>query len=380
MHYTTKEVKTAAEMSAFIQFNYTLYRGCEYSVPDLITDLENTFSPEKNAAYEFCDAAFFLTYDEVGQVVGRVAAIINHRANDKWNVQAVRFGWIDFVDEFPVSQQLLDTVSEWGKQKGMKQLQGPLGFTDFDNEGCLIDGFDQLGTMGSLYNYPYYSKHFEAYGMIKDADWVEFKIYIPEEGVPTKHQRIAEIVKNKYDLKILKYKSARKLAKEYGWPIFELLNESYANLYGFSPLTEKQIKQYIKTYLPVLDLRMVTLITESTGRLIGVGISMPSMSVALQKSKGKLLPLGWVHLLKALKGSHQGGVLDLLLVAIHPEYQGKGVNALLFSDLIPVYKDMGFKYAESNPELEINGKVQAQWEYFKTEQHKRRRAFKMELK
>lgn len=380
MHYTTKEVKTAAEMSAFIQFNYTLYRGSEYSVPDLITDLENTFNPKKNAAFEFSDAAFFLTYDEVGQVVGRAAAIINHRANEKWNVQAVRFGWIDFVDELPVSQQLLDTVSAWGKEKGMKEIQGPLGFTDFDPEGCLIEGFDQLGTMGSLYNYPYYAKHFEAYGMNKDADWIEYKIYIPEDGVPAKHQRIADIVKKKYGLKVLKFTSSRKLAKEYGWPIFELLNESFSELYGFSPLSEKQIEQYIKAYLPVVDLRMITLIVEESGRLVGVGLSMPSMSKALQKAKGKLFPFGWYHLLKALKGNHQGGVLDLLMVGIHPDYQNKGVNALLFSDLIPVYKEMGFSYAESNPELEDNGKVQAQWEYFKTEQHKRRRAFKMELK
>lgn len=379
MQYKVKAINSPSDIGAFIQFNYTLYRGNAYSVPDLFMDLEMTFDPKRNAAFEFSDAIFFLAYDEFDQIVGRAVGIINKKANKIWDTRTVRFGWIDFIDDKAVSKQLLDAISTWGKEHGMDRLEGPLGFTDFDNEGCLIEGFDQIGTMGSLYNFPYYKDHFEAYGMEKAADWVEFKIYIPDEGVPARFQRMADLVKAKYKLQIVKYKSSRKIARDYGKAIFELLNTSYASLFGFSPLSENQIKQYMKTYLPVLDLRMVTLITEADGTLVGVGISMPSMSKALQKAQGKLFPIGWYHLLKALKGNHRGGVLDLLLVAVHPKYQGKGVNALLFSDLIPVYKKMGFSYAESNPELETNGKVQAQWSMYDTVQHKRRRAFKKSI-
>lgn len=379
MSITIRKVETKADLKAFIRYNYELYKENPYSVPDLYEDMLVTFNRKKNAAFDFCEADYFLAYNEQGELVGRTAAIINRQANKKWDITAVRFGWIDFVDDPIVSKALLDTVAQWGRERGMTYMQGPLGFTDLDAEGCLIEGFDQLSTMGSLYNYAYYADHFTTYGLEKEADWVEFKIYIPQEGIPAKHQRIADIVQKKYDLKVLKYTSGRKLVKDYGRKIFELINESYANLYGFSPITERQIDQYVKTYLPVLDLRMVTLITESDGTLIGVGISMPSMSEALQKAKGKLFPFGWFHLLKALKGSHQGHFLDLLLVGIRPDYQSKGVNALLFTNLIPVYKEMGFLFAESNPELELNEKVQAQWEYFTTEQHKRRRAFRKSI-
>lgn len=379
MRYKVKAIDSPSDIRDFIQFNYTLYRGDAYNVPDLFTDLEMTFDSKRNAAFEFSDAIFFLAYDEVDQIVGRAAGIINRKANNIWDTKTVRFGWIDFIDDMAVSKLLIDAVSAWGKEHEMDTLEGPLGFTDFDNEGCLIEGFDQLGTMGSLYNFPYYRDHFEHYGMKKAADWVEYKIYIPEDGVPPRFQKMTDIVKEKYQLKILKYKSSRKIAKEYGKAIFELLNTCYAQLFGFSPLSENQIKQYMKTYLPVLDLRMVTLITEADGTLVGLGICMPSMSKALQKAQGKLFPTGWYHLLRALKGNHRGGILDLLLVAIHPKYQGKGVNALLFSDLIPTYNKMGFSHAESNPELETNGKVQAQWSMFKTVQHKRRRAFKIDI-
>lgn len=278
-----------------------------------------------------------------------------------------------FIDDIEVSKILLETVEKWGRERGMTHIQGPLGFTDFDAEGMLVEGYDQLSTMATIYNYPYYPEHMEKLGYEKDADWVEYKIYIPD-GIPEKHQRISDLIQRKYSLKIKKYTSSKAIAKEYGQAIFELMNEAYSPLYGFSPLSQGQIKQYIKMYLPIVDLRMLTLITDANDALVGVGISMPSLSVALQKAKGRILPFGWYHLLKALFVK-RAKVLDLLLVAIKPEYQNKGVNALLFSDLIPVYQKLGFKYAESNPELEMNGKVQAQWEYFDTELHKRRRAF-----
>lgn len=372
MAVTIKKVETKKEMKDFIRFNYELYRTNPYSVPDLYDDMLNTFSRKKNAAFEFCEADYFLAYKD-GKLVGRIAAIINNLANDTWDRKEVRFGWIDFIDDMEVSETLLETVEKWGKERGMEHIQGPLGFTDFDAEGMLIEGFDQLGTMASIYNYPYYPQHMEKLGYEKDADWVEYKIYIPD-AIPEKHQRISDLIQRKYNLKIKKYTSSKAIAKDYGQAIFELMNEAYSPLYGFSPLSQGQIRQYIKMYLPIVDLRMVTLITDSDDQLVGVGISMPSLSRALQKAKGKMLPFGWYHLLKALFLKH-AKVLDLLLVAIKPEYQNKGVNALLFSDLIPVYQKMGFEYAESNPELEMNGKVQAQWEYFETELHKRRRAF-----
>ena len=285
---------------------------------------------------------------------------------------------IDFTDDTEVSEALIRTVEQWGRERGMTHIQGPLGFTDMDAEGMLIEGFDQLGTMATIYNYPYYAAHMERLGFQKDADWVEFKIYIPD-AIPDKHRRISELVQRKYGLKIKKYTSGKKIAHDYGQAIFELINEAFAPLYGYSALSQRQIDQYVKMYLPILDLRMVTLVTDADDRLIAVGISMPSLSRALQKAHGRLLPFGWFHLLKALYFKRRSHILDLLLVAVKPEYQNKGVNALLFSDLIPVYQQLGFEYAESNVELELNGKVQAQWDYFKTEQHKRRRAFVKEI-
>lgn len=373
MAVTIKKVSDKKELKKFIRFNYELYKDNPYSIPDLYDDMLNTFSKEKNPAFEFCEAEFFLAYKE-DKLVGRVAAIVNHRANEVWNKKEVRFGWIDFIDDPEVSTALIKTVEDWGKTKGMELIQGPLGFTDLDAEGMLIEGFDQLGTMATIYNYPYYPEHMEKLGFVKDADWVEYKIYIPD-SIPEKHQRISNLVQTKYNLKVKKYTSGKAIATDYGQDIFQLMNEAYMPLYGFAPLSEKQIEQYIKTYLPILDLRMVTLITDADDKLVGVGVSMPSLSRALQKAKGRMLPFGWYYLLKALFMKRRAKMLDLLLVAVKPEYQNKGVNALLFSDLIPIYQKLGFEYAESNPELEMNGKVQAQWGYFKTEQHKRRRAF-----
>ena len=374
MAITIKKVTTKRDLKRFIRFNYKLYKGNPYSVPDLFDDMLNTFNKQKNAAFEFCEADYFLAYKD-GKIVGRVAAIINHKANQAWGKKDVRFGWIDFTDDAEVADALIRAVEQWGKERGMTDIVGPLGFTDMDAEGMLIEGFDQLGTMATIYNYPYYPHHMERMGFVKDSDWVEFKIYIPD-GIPDKHKRIADIIQRKYNLQIKKYTSARKIAAEYGQAIFRLINEAYSQLYGYSALSQRQIEQYVKMYLPILDLRMVTLITEQNGELVAVGISMPSLSEALQKAHGRLLPFGWYYLLKALFFKRRAKMLDLLLVAVKPEYQNKGVNALLFTDLIPVYQQLGFEYAESNPEMELNGKVQAQWDYFRTEQHKRRRAFR----
>jgi GNAT superfamily N-acetyltransferase len=374
---TIKKVETKSEMKKFIRFNYELYKDNQYSVPDIYEDMLETFS-DKNAAMEFCEAIYFLDYKD-GKVVGRVAGIINNKANKTWNLNAVRFGWIDFIDDPEVSRALIEAVEEWGRSKGKTEIQGPLGFTDLDAEGMLIEGFEELSTMATIYNYPYYPKHIEALGFEKDADWIELLINVPREtGLPERLKRISEIVMQKYNLQIKKYTSAKKLAADYGQEIFKLINEAFKPLFGYSELSQKQIDQYVKTYLPILDLKLISLITEADGRLIGVGISMPSMSRALQKAKGKLFPFGWWHLLKALKWK-KPKILDLMLVAIKPEYQGKGVNSLLFYDLLPIYIQEGYEYVETNVELESNSKVQQQWIYFERRQHKRRRCFKKAL-
>lgn len=374
---TIKEVQSKSEMKKFIRFNYELYKDNKYSVPDIYEDMLDTFS-DKNAAMEFCEAVYYLAYKD-GKVVGRVAGIINNKANKTWNLNAVRFGWIDFIDDPEVSRALIEAVEKWGRSKGMTEIQGPLGFTDMDAEGMLIEGFEELGTMATIYNYPYYPKHIEALGYEKEADWIEMFIKVPREtGLPDRFKRIAEIVMQKYNLQIKKYTSSKKLAADYGQEIFQLINEAFKPLFGYSELSQKQIDQYVKTYLPILDLKLISLITEPDGRLIGVGISMPSMSRALQKAKGKMFPFGWWHLLKALKWK-KPKILDLMLVAIKPEYQGKGVNSLLFYDLLPIYIQEGYEYVETNVELETNAKVQQQWIYFERRQHKRRRCFKKTL-
>lgn len=372
-----KKVSCKKDLKKFIRFNYELYKNNKYAVPELYPDMVETLSKDLNPAFEFCEADYFIAYKD-GKIAGRIAAIINSRANEKWKTNSVRFGWIDFIEDIEVAKKLIETVEQWGKERGMTEIVGPLGFTDFDYEGMLTEGYDQLGTMAAIYNYPYYPEYLQRMGFVEDTEWVEFKIYVPD-AIPEKHQRITEIVRKKFNLQVKKYKSGKKIAKEYGQEIFQLLNESYKDLYGFSELSPRQIDLYIKNYLPVVDLDMVTLITQEDGTLIGVGISMPSMSRALQKAKGKMFPFGWFHLLKALFIS-KPKVIDLLLVAIKPEFQGKGINALLFSDLIPVYQKKGVVYAESNPELVMNNKVQSQWSYFDCEQHKRRKTFKREIK
>lgn len=377
MSVEIKKVSSKSDLKRFIRFNYEFYKDNPYSVPDLYDDMQNTFSPKKNAAFEFCEADYFLALRD-GNIVGRVAAIINHRANEKWRKKVVRFGWIDFIDDLEVSHALLNTVKQWGRERGMTEIEGPLGFTDMDAEGMLIEGFDQLSTMATIYNYPYYPVHMEKLGLERSADWVEMKVYIPE-AIPEKHKRISAIIAQKYKLHTRKLTS-RKEIRETGvaHDIFRLINKAYEPLFNYSQMTERQIDQYVNMYVPVLDLRMVSIVENEQNEIVAVGISMASLSEALQKAKGKLLPFGWFHLLKALKWKRPK-VLDLLLVAVRPDYQGKGVNALLFTELIPVYQELGFEYAETNPELELNEKVQNQWQYFKTEQHKRRRCFKTKL-
>ena len=377
MTITIKKVDCKADLKHFIRFNYEMYKGNAFSVPDLYEDMLKTLSPDKNPAFEFCEADYFLAYSD-GKIVGRVAAIINKRANAAWHKKAVRFGWIDFVDDDEVSKALIETVAAWGKERGMDMMEGPLGFTDMDAEGMLIEGFDQLSTMATIYNYPYYPQHMERLGLQKEMDWIEMKLKVPD-AVPEKYKRIAEVVKNKCRLHVRKLKSMREVRKDaLGYKIFDLINEAYTPLFGYSRMTKRQIDQYINEYLPILDLDMVTLIENEENEIVGVGISMASLSTALQRAKGKLFPFGWFYLLKSLY-IKRPPILDLLLGAVKPEYQNKGVNALLFADLIPIYIKKGFKWGETNPELEVNEKVQSQWQYIDGKIHKRRRCYSKQI-
>lgn len=364
------------ELKKFIKFNGQLYKGNRYAVPELIFDSINTLSPRKNAAFSFCEAEYFLAYKD-GKLVGRVAAIINHKANRIWGKKTVRFGWIDFIDDIEVSRALLSRVEEWGRGKGMEEIDGPLGFTDFDPEGMLTYGYNQIGTLITIYNYPYYPQHLKRLGYVEGAKWIEMKLKVPK-SVPERHIRVANIVKQKYGLKVVRCKSVGELAKRYGKQIFDLLNQAYAHLYGYSELSPEQIELYIKMYVPVLDRRMVSTVVDKDDRLVAVGISMPSLSIALQKCKGRLFPFGWWHLLKALF-LKRSNVLDLLMVAVKPELQNKGINAILMEDLVNNYNSMGFEWGETNPELETNHKVQAMWEFYEPTVHKRRSTFKKEI-
>lgn len=372
---TVKPIKNSGkELKAFIEFNYELYKGNDCYIPDLYMDMENTFNPKKNAGLEFSDLQLFLAYNENGKVVGRVAAIINNRANETWNVKNVRFGWFDVIDDVNVSKALLDAVAQWGKERGMLTIQGPMGITDMDKEGMLIEGFDRLGTMNTYYNYDYYPKHMEQLGYEKEADWVELRMNVPTE-VPDKYRRVAKLTMQRYNLHIKKITKEDLSKRNYGQKIFDLINVAYAPLFGYSKMTQKQIDQYVATYLPMIDLRMLTLVEEDeTNDLICVGIAMPSLARALQKSGGKLFPFGWYHLLKSLKFKHEDGV-ELLLIAARPDYQGRGVTALLFDDLIPFFAGKGFKWAETNVILETNAKNLTQWTYLDPQLVKRRRCW-----
>lgn len=366
---------TKGNLKRFTEFQIDLYDGNPWFVPPLVSDDVATLDPKENPAFDFCESAYFMAYRD-GKPVGRIAGIINRQVNEKSHSRTARFGFVDFIDDHEVSAALFKAAEDWARSKGMEKIIGPLGFTDLDHEGMLVEGFEELSTMATIYNYPYYPEHMDRLGYKKESDWLEFQMEVPD-AIPDKYNRIAEIVKKKFGLRVLKYSSRKRIKKEYGHALFHLVNDAYKNLYQYSTLTERQIEYYINIYLGLLNLELVTLVVDEAGKLVGVGISMPSMSRALQKSKGKMFPLGWYHLLKGLKGKNDR--MDLLLVAVHPDYQNKGVNALLFQDLIPYYIKNGYRYAESNPEMETNSKVQSQWEYFTTRQHRRRRSFEKKL-
>ena len=376
MSIQIKPVSTGKEMRTFVRFGNRLYKGNRYYVPSMPMDDLNTLNPKKNGAFDFSEAQCFLAYKD-GETVGRVAAIINHKANESWGVKQVRFGWIDFIDDLEVSAALLDAVEKFGRERGMTQIVGPLGFTDFDPEGMLVEGFDRLSTMALIYNYPYYPEHMKKHGYYKETGWVEYRITLPEQ-MPEKHVKFAEIIKKRYNLKLRKLTRSQIKKERYGHKLFQLINDTYCVLYGYSLLSEKQIDQYVDMYLSIVDTKMLTFVENEQGELVAAGISIPSLSEALQKCNGEIFPFGWWHLLKAMYWK-KPDTLDLLLIGIRPDYQNKGLNSLVFTDLFDNYKKLGFKYAETNANLETNIKVQAMWEPFEKELHKRRWVFGKEL-
>ena len=367
---------TKRNLLKFVHFPIdVIYRDSKYYVPPLVTDEVNTLRPDKNPAFDFCEAAYFLAYRD-GKIVGRIAGIINRVCNERSGKKEARFSYIDFIDDAEVVDALIEAVTRWAKSKGMEHLTGPLSFTDMDPEGMLIEGFDRMGTTGAVYSHPYYPKHMDRLGFVKDADWLEFLITIPKE-TPEKMARLSKIMRERLNLTTIKYTDRKKLVKDYGDAIFKLINVAYDELFGYSPLTDKQIKHYIKMYLPFLPLDDLSMVIEKdTRELIAVGITIPSMSKALIKNRGRLFPFGWKYLLDSFK---HNDLVDLMLIAVKPEYQNKGVNALIFDDLIEVFNRHGYTHAESNHELELNTKVLQQWEYFENEQHKRRRAYTKEI-
>lgn len=369
-----REVKSRSELKQFIQFYYDLYRGCDCAVPFLYFDEMATLRSDKNPSFECCEAQYFLAYKD-GKIVGRVAAIINRRANERWNCHQVRFGWFDFIDDLEVSTALLKAVEDWGRAKGMVEMAGPLGFIDTDREGMLVEGFDQLASMYVNYNYPYYPRHIEQMsGFKKDNDYVECKVKVPEI-VPEKFVKVTDMVRRRYGLKVHKFTRHELIEEGYGRKVFDLLNATYADLYGFSQLSDRQIDKLVNDYIKIADLNLVTAIMDAE-KMVGFGITFPSFSRALQKTRdGRLFPFGWWHVLKILKW-HKTPIVDLLLIGVLPEYRTKGANALIFNDLIPYFQQYNFEYAETGPMMETNEGVLSQWQYLEATVHRRHRCYR----
>ena len=372
-----KTVESRSELRQFVEFYYDLYRGNPYAVPFVYSDEMATLRSDRNPSFECCEVRYFMAFIE-GKMVGRVAAIINFRANERWNVRQVRFGWFDFIDDLSVSRALLDAVEQWGREKGMNQIAGPLGFIDTDREGMLVEGYEELSTMYVNYNYPYYVRHIEQLGGFrKDNDYLEYQVAVPET-VPEKFGKIAQMVRQRYGLTVHKFTRKELLEEGYGRQVFDLLNQTYKDLYGFSQLSDKQIDKLVDDYIKIADLNLVTAVMDGD-RMVGFGITFPSFSRALQKiGNGRLFPFGWWHIMKILRW-HKTDTVDLLLIGVLPEYRSKGANALIFDDLIRQFQNYGFHWAEAMPQMERNEAVRSQWQYLDSRQHRRHRCYRKDL-
>lgn len=364
-----EEVKTLSELSNFIRFPDVIYAGNKFRVPPLHTYEKSILNKSVNPSFEFCEAKYWLAYKEE-QIVGRIAGIINEKVNEVWNEKTMRFGWIDFVDNIDVSAKLIKTVENWAQEKGMQKVQGPMGFTDMDLEGMLVEGFDELATQAVIYNYPYYPIHLEKHGYVKDADWIQFEIQVPNV-VPEKILRMSEIVQKKYNLRPLKVKKAKELIP-YARKMFNTLNESFVNLYGFVALSEKQIEYYIKQYFSMINPSYVCFVLDEKDDVVGFGISFSSLSKAMIKAKGKLFPFGFIHILNAMRKNER---VDMLLQGVKPEYQHKGVPAIFFSELMQAFINSGVKTAISSHALEDNLGAFLMFKDYEHRQHLRRRSY-----
>ena len=373
MKVEVRKVTSRRDMDDFVRLPRTMYRGVPQYVPDLERDIAGLLRRKDNPGLDFSNVQFFVAYrDDVP--VGRIAGIVNRKANEHWKQRVVRFGLIEFIDDQDVSRALLEAVGQWGRELGMDTLQGPMGITDFDKEGMLIEDFHLTGTMNTIWNPDYYPRHMEALGFQKAVDWVQIRIQIPQE-TPLRYSRTAQYVREQIGLRVVKLSSSDVDKGNYGQRVFQLLNQAYEPIFGFSSLTAQQIDYFLDKYLKLIDLKLIPVVLNEKDELVGVAITMGSMTKAMQKANGRLWPMGWYHLIKALKWKHADSA-EMLLIGVRPDYQGMGVNALFFDDLIPIYNQYGFKWAETGPQLEDNVRELSQWKPLKPEYVKRRRCYK----
>ncbi len=367
MDVLIKQVTTRRDLRKFIDFPYHHFKGNRYWCPPMRMDEVRTLRKDKNPAFDFCDSEYWLAYKN-NRIVGRIAGIINRNANSRWNEKLVRFGWFDFIDDPEVSSGLINTVIEWGRSKGMNGIHGPLGFSDMDNEGMLVKGFDEMATLASIYNYPYYPEHLEKMGFTVAAEWVQY--LMDNVPIPEKVERTAALIAQKYHLKVLKVKSAKELLP-YAQKMWDLLNLSFKDLYGFTGLSKRQMDAYTKQYFPFINTDYVSFVLNEKDEMVGFGISMPSLTRALQKCNGRMFPLGFLYVLRALK---QTDLIDMYLNAVHPEYQGKGVVALYHYEIQKGYHKNKIKQLVTNPQLADN-KASQMWNMYNARQHITRRCF-----
>jgi hypothetical protein len=363
------KVVTKKDLKRFISFQNKLYKGNKFWCPPMRMDEMNTLSRDKNPAFDFCEAEYWIAF-RGREMVGRIAGIINHKANERWNEKLVRFGWIDFIDDHDVSRTLINTVLDWGRSKGMNGIHGPLGFSDMDNEGMLIKGFEELATLASIYNYPYYVEHMESLGFTKAADWVQYEFEIPPT-IPEKVDRLSLLVQEKYKLRLIKAKKAKELLP-YAPKMFQTLNAAFNDLYGYTALTTKQVDMYIKAYFGFVRPEFISFVVDEQDDVVGFGVSLPSLTKALQKCDGKLFPFGFLYLLRAMKKSD---TIDMYLNGVRPDYHSKGVNALYYNEMHRAYIKYGIKKAITNPQLEDNAKALTIWKNFNGRQHLTRRCW-----
>ena len=368
-----KEVKSDNELMEFIRFPMDLYKNNKNFVPSLITDEKQIWNKKENPALQYSEARQFLAYKN-GKIAGRIAVIINKKEEAELGIRKVRFGWIDFIDDGEVSKALIETAVNFAKENNISKIEGPMGFTNLDKAGMLVHGFEEIATMIGIYNFDYYPKHLENLGLTKEKEWVEYEIKFPEV-LPEKVIKFNELVKEKYKLKVLNFRTKSEILP-YIDPMFRLLDETYKNLSTYTPITEEQIKTYKEKYFPFINKDYIICIADEQNNLISFAITMPSYSRALQKSKGKLFPFGWWYFLQAGKKNDRA---NFYLIGIHPEYQRRGVTSIIFKEIFDRFRKKGVKHLETNPELEENKAIQLLWQDYNPVNHKRRRTYSMEF-